>query len=56
MQRACCLLSALALLAWPAGAEARRMPDRAQIARALEAWLPAARWRRAAAFRRCITG
>jgi hypothetical protein len=32
------LLPALALLGWSSGAEARRMPDRAQVARALDAW------------------
>lgn len=35
MKPALCVLSALALLGWPAGAEARQLPTRVQIERAL---------------------
>src|SRR5690242_5658238 len=38
MNRGLCLLSALALLAAPAWAEARQLPGRADVERAVNAW------------------
>lgn len=38
MKRACYLLSAVALFGWTVGAEARRLPNRAQVEIAVNAW------------------
>jgi len=38
MKTGLCVLSALALFGWPAGAEARQLPGRAEVERAVNAW------------------
>lgn len=42
MTRAWSLLPALALLGWTSAAEARRLPDRAQVEQAVNAWFACA--------------